>query len=170
MNNKAQATRNPELKGWHVLVAVIGFFGLVFAVNGAFLFAALSTYSGVVSKQPYVKGLHYNNRIALDDRQARLGWSVTVAPLMADRPLQVEFRNRAGHGIERLEIAAVIGRPSTAEHDRTLTFKASTPGVYLADVHPLAPGSWLLSLKANRRSQLGDTETYRLKRRLWRKQ
>ena len=37
------------VKGRHVLFMFLGFFGAVFAVNGYFLYEALSTHSGVVA-------------------------------------------------------------------------------------------------------------------------
>ena len=39
------------LQGCHVLALLVGFFGVVFAVNGYFLAAALSTHTGVVAME-----------------------------------------------------------------------------------------------------------------------
>jgi nitrogen fixation protein FixH len=70
------------LQGWHVLLYVLGFFAPIFAVNGYFLYSALSTHTGIVANEPYRKGLHYNDRIAADATQAELGWhgDVELAP------------------------------------------------------------------------------------------
>ena len=69
------APRQQGLRGRHVLWAFLGFFATVFVVNGAMIYSAVSTHSGLVANEPYRKGLHYNERIAADERQARLGWT-----------------------------------------------------------------------------------------------
>ena len=40
-----------------MLWAFLAFFGTVFAVNGAMIYAAVSTYTGLVANEPYRKGL-----------------------------------------------------------------------------------------------------------------
>ena len=42
------------------------------------IYSALSTHTGLVANEPYRKGLHYNERIEADERQARLGWSDSI--------------------------------------------------------------------------------------------
>ena len=66
------------LRGRHVLWVFLGFFATVFVVNGAMIYSAVSTYSGLVANEPYRKGLHYNERIAAAERQANLGWTDTL--------------------------------------------------------------------------------------------
>jgi nitrogen fixation protein FixH len=61
------APRQQGLRGGHVLGAFLGFFATVFVVNGALIYSAISTYSGLVANEPYRKGLQYNERIAADE-------------------------------------------------------------------------------------------------------
>ena len=61
-----------------MLVAFIAFFGTIFLVNGTLIYEAISTHTGLVANEPYRKGLAYNERIAADERQARLGWTETL--------------------------------------------------------------------------------------------
>ena len=42
------------------------------------IYQAMSTHTGLVANEPYRKGLHYNDRIDADARQARLGWVDTL--------------------------------------------------------------------------------------------
>jgi nitrogen fixation protein FixH len=72
------APRHPGLRGGHVLGIFLGFFAAVFVVNGAMIYSAVTTHSGLVANEPYRKGLHYNERIAADRRQASLGWTETL--------------------------------------------------------------------------------------------
>jgi nitrogen fixation protein FixH len=164
-----QAVRG-TIKGWHVLASVLGFFAVVFAVNGYFLFAALSTYSGVVSVEPYVKGLHYNQRIAAQERQDELQWAAELGTPAAGAPLTLRFSDRDGAGIDGLSIAAQLGRPATRGFDRELTFVSRGNGLYEATIERIEPGGWLLAIEARRRRVTGEMDTFQMRRRLWLRQ
>jgi nitrogen fixation protein FixH len=164
-----QAVRG-TVKGWHVLASVLGFFAVVFAVNGYFLFAALSTYSGVVSVEPYVKGLHYNQRIAAQERQDELKWIAKLGTPAAGAPLTLQISDRDGAGIDGLSIAAQLGRPATQSFDRDLTFVPRGNGLYEAMIGRIEQGGWLLAIQASRRRVTGELDTFRMRRRLWLKQ
>ena len=59
------------LTGRHVLMMLIAFFGVIFAVNGVFLYAAISTFDGTDTSSAYQKGIDYNTTIAESEEQAR---------------------------------------------------------------------------------------------------
>ena len=61
------------ITGRHVLIGLIVFFGVMLVANGIFLYTALTTYSGVVSNEPYRKCLNYNERILAEKHQQSLG-------------------------------------------------------------------------------------------------
>jgi len=61
------------IEGRHVLMALIGFFGVMFLVNGIFVYFAVATFSGGDTSDPYRKGLHYNETLQAADRQAERG-------------------------------------------------------------------------------------------------
>lgn len=152
-----------ELSGRHVLFGLIGFFAVIFAVNGVFLYKALSTYTGVVSNEPYRAGLHYNERIAAEEQQTKLGWKVELADVDRSGTVRVVVETASGEPVRGLEGVAHLGRPSTAEMDRTLKLREASPGVYAAQADRLDAGAWLLDAKLER----GASDIYRLRRRLW---
>ena len=160
--------RDKGLQGRHVLASLIGFFAFVFVVNGAMIYSALSTNSGLVAKEPYRKGLHYNERIAADERQALLGWSDTV-DLGRDGHLAVALADTHGRPIEGKTVAVLIGRPSTDRADIRLSLHEAVPGRYEAKTAPLAAGNWLVALEVRADAQ-ADEPLYRARRRLWLKQ
>ena len=127
------AKRSEGLTGRHVLIGVLAFFGTVFLANGIFLYSALSTYTGVVSDEPYRKGLHYNKRIAAAERQESLGWSAD-ARLAPDEGLSLVLRDRNGRPVSGLFVSGVLGRPSTNQHDRNVTLTEVEPGRYVAPI------------------------------------
>jgi len=153
------------LRGSHVLAIVAAFFAAVFLVNGAMIYAALSTNTGVVGSEPYRKGLHYNERIAADVRQARLGWTEKLTVDLDGRVVFV-LAAEAGRPVVGLRVAGIIGRPSTDRYDMALLLGETAPGRYEAQTKPLAEGSWLIALDA-RRKRTPDDLIYRTRKRLW---
>lgn len=165
MTETTLAARKPrQLQGRHVLAAFVVFFGIIFAVNGYMLVAALRTHSGVVAVEPYRKGLAYNDRIAAGERQAAIGWRET-ASLDASGRVAVRMTAKDGAPITGLRLTAVLGRAVTERGDVPLTFTETAPGDYVAMVGPLAAGTWLITFEASDRTD--PAILYRAKRRLW---
>jgi nitrogen fixation protein FixH len=160
-----QMADNWQLKGRHVLIVFAGFFLVVFAVNGVFLYSAIKTYTGVVSAEPYRKGLHYNQRIAADEAQTARGWQDSLE-VARDGQMTLRMTSRLGEPVEGLRVTGIFGRPSTAQHDLKLTFDEVQPGTYATRVAPPDSGAWIVSLEA--RSAAGSDEIlHQSKRRLW---
>lgn len=162
-------TARPEsvegLKGRHVLMVFLGFFLVVFAVNGVFLYSAISTYTGIVSVEPYRKGLNYNERIAAEEAQKAQGWQEA---LEVTRSGQVTLRltKRLGAPVEGLIVNGTFGRPSTAQHDIKLALDEVHPGTYVAQIAPPDDGAWIVALEA--RSHAAPSEVaHQMRRRLW---
>jgi nitrogen fixation protein FixH len=151
------------LTGKHVLMGFVAFFGVIFAVNGYFLYSALSTYTGIVAKEPYRKGLAYNDRIAAYERQAQLGWrdELVVEPSGAVR---LSLSSTQGEPVRDVILLGTIGRPSTNREDRPLAF-VSQGATYVADVGPLAEGNWVVDLAV--RTSSSEEPVYRARRRVW---
>lgn len=75
----AQA-RPVSINGKHVLLEFAACFGVVFAVNGFFVYQALSTSPGEQSGASYEAGLHYNGTLAAERAQDALGWRHVLRP------------------------------------------------------------------------------------------
>ena len=157
--------RAQGLNGRHVLLMMLAFFGAVFIVNGAMIYSALSTNTGLVANEPYRKGLHYNERIAADARQARLGWSERIE-VSREGHVTLSLSHDDGHPVTGLVIEAVLGRPSTNRLDVRLALAEAAPGRYEAQTAPLAAGSWLIAVEARTEPRAVDP-VYRARRRLW---
>lgn len=154
-----------ELKGRHVLAIFLGFFGVIFAVNGYFLYSALSTHTGIVANEPYRKGLAYNSRISADERQAELKWTDAIV-LSPDGTVEVTMTGPDGAKVAGLSLTGTLGRPATSEFDRQLRFAEIAPGVYKMVAGAIGTGSWLIAIEG--RTSAGATEpSYRARRRLW---
>lgn len=154
-----------QLKGKHVLLTFIVFFGVIFAVNGVFVFKALSTYTGIVSVEPYRKGLAYNDRIAAEERQKALGWQDAMS-LDGDGRIVVRMTDAGGMPVAGLTLHAVLGRPATERMDQALVLAETGAGVYEGTATSAAPGAWLLTVRAFRDSAAAEPD-FRARKRLW---
>jgi nitrogen fixation protein FixH len=146
------------------MCVLLAFFGVVFSVNGYFLYAALSTHTGVVATEPYRKGLAYNVRIAADERQSQLGWLTDVNASLGG-VIKLSMRDQAGLPVVGQQVTAAMGRPSTERFDRKLELRETEPGTYMAETAALLPGSWIAQIEV--RSAREDEPIYRMRRRLW---
>lgn len=159
------ARRQQGLQGRHVAIIFFVFFGAIFLMNGAMIYSAISTYSGIVSNEPYRKGLHYNDRIAADARQARLGWTDTIA-VARDGRVVVTLAGRDGQPIGGVRLEAQLGRPSTSRHDIRLDLREAVAGLYEAHAGALDEGNWTIAVDV-RTIEGGIEPVYRTRRRLW---
>lgn len=146
---------NAPLKGWHVLAAMLTFFGVVIAINVGFTVAAIRSFPGEDEQRSYLQGLHYNDMLAERRAQRALGWRAFVT-FRGDgaRSLVVVVRSRGGAPIDGLDMNAMLGRRSSAASDHALAFIGEGGGVYVAALPPLAPGQW--RLRAHAANDEGD--------------
>ncbi len=154
-----------QMAGWHVLACMVAFFAVVISVNGAMIYSALLTYSGVVSTEPYRKGLHYNDRVRADEIQQRIGWKDNLT-IERNGQVQLAIINADGAPVNGLDVRLVIGRPTTNRHDVVIALASTPAGQYAARTKALSQGHWIASVEA-RTSQADREPVYRARRRIW---
>lgn len=157
--------RSGGLTGLHVLAIFIGFFLVVFVVNGVMVYKAESTFGGLDTDDAYRKGLAYNERIASADAQAALGWRDRVDYVPETRRLRVSLTDKAGAGIAGLDVSAQIQRATTNRFDNEVVLEQTGPSTYEADLAELDPGWWTVELSARRGKE--TAAVYEARRRLW---
>ncbi|MGD9785370.1 MAG: FixH family protein [Hyphomicrobiaceae bacterium] len=156
------------ITGRHVLFGLLAFFGVVFAVNGWFLYEALSTHTGVVSNEPYRKGLAYNERIAAEARQSERGWAAALEfSESGSGPITFALTDRSGAGVTGLSVRGRIGRHSTQALDTMLLFQERAPGRYVADIGKLSGGTWTADVEAGELTSTGEAIVWRHRQRIW---
>lgn len=134
-----------ELKGWHVLVIVLAFFGVTIGVNFVFVSYALSTFSGEDETQPYLKGLAYNQTLDARAAQAALGWRAEIgAQRLAGGETLVGVRvtSRNGEALSALDMSARLRHPVNSRLDREVKLLARGDGRYDARIDGLPRGQW----------------------------
>src|SRR5208337_3330910 len=75
--NQPNKSRRRELTGGKVLLWLVAFFGVVFAVNGVLVHAAISTFGGVETLSSYKAGLQFEQEAGLAQRQDAPHWQVS---------------------------------------------------------------------------------------------
>lgn len=144
--------------GRTALICLLGFFGVVAAVNGAFIVLAERSFPGFSTSNAYETGVEYNRVLAAADAQRALGWQVDVTD--ADGDLLLRVRDRNGNPVASSRVTAEIRRPTEALEDRSVSLLAVAPGTYRAE-KALGPGNWEVSIRVQR----PDGVDYRIEQR-----
>lgn len=139
-----------ELKGWHVLAALLAFFAAIITVNVGFAMVAVNSFPGEDVRRSYLQGLNYNDALAERRRQAALGWQVqaVMEGEAGQVRLVVQLRDRNGVPINGVAVSGDLRWPADERLDRTLTFVPEGDGRYVASLTDLRPGCWRLRARA----------------------
>jgi nitrogen fixation protein FixH len=143
--NGRPATARP-VTGRTVLFGMLAFFGVIFAVNGAFVYFALDSWPGLSSDKAYEDGLAYNKTLAAAERQRALGWQSAIE-LDAGQVLSVQFMDKSGSPVTGLTPNARFVRPTHEGEDREVQLNEVDQGKYTASVAGLASGRWKVELR-----------------------
>lgn len=133
------------LKGWHVLLIMLSFFGVMFAVNGVFLYHAITSFPGEDIKKSYVQGLKYNDTLAARAAQAELGWQAEAG--LENGQIVFRLYDRNDQPLSSLAVIGELRRMATRDEDRALVFASQYDGSYTVDVGDLQKGQWHLRLR-----------------------
>ena len=152
------------LTGRHVLQWLVAFFGIVFAVNGVLVRAAISTFGGVETLSSYRAGLQFEQEVGLVQRQDALHWHVT-GKLARDSAgvavLDVTARDAQGAPLSGLTADARLAHPADDRLDRVIAVRSVAGGVFHGAAEA-QPGQWELIVDLYR----GDQRVFRSRSRV----
>jgi nitrogen fixation protein FixH len=143
----------------------VGFFLVVFAVNGALVWFALSSWTGLETTNSYERGLVYNRALKAEKEQAALGWRAGFGfkqTGVRQGMLELRLQGRDAAPLEGAKVDAEIVRPTQEGYDFDLALEEQAPGRYRAAVRVPLPGQWEVRLAARARG-----EVYRLSPRIY---
>ncbi|MCH9808521.1 MAG: FixH family protein [Alphaproteobacteria bacterium] len=153
------------LKGWHVLAALLAFFGTMIAANGVFLYYAITTFTGVETSDAYRKGVAYNARLEESRQLGKLGWQGKFK--VNDGVIELVLVGEDGTPVRGVRIDGKVGRPATDRYDAQAKFSEIGDGIYRSDKLTLAPGNWIVTVEARDPVSKDASPRFRLKERLW---
>ncbi|MBE7636668.1 hypothetical protein GUA87_07400 [Sneathiella sp. P13V-1] len=155
-----------KLEGKHVFMILLAFFGVMFAVNGVFVYVALTSFSGVTEKDAYVKGLNYNRAIEENLEQRARNWLVLLDTEnlgQSSSILTLSAKDRNGEDLFFDDVTMVLKRPAQEDLDFEVTLTKEAEK-FVATVEFPLPGQWDVIVLAN---GAGYDKPYRLEKRLW---
>jgi nitrogen fixation protein FixH len=138
------------LRGYHVLLLLLTFFGAVIAVDVGFAVIAVRSFPGEDVRRSYLQGLNYNDTLADRRAQAALGWRATavLSGAPGEALLLVGLSDKDGAPLSSPTVTGDLRRPADARFDRALTFTRQGDGRYAARVGALESGRWHLRARA----------------------
>lgn len=153
-----------ELTGRAVLLWLVGFFAVVFAVNGVLVQAATSTFGGLETQSSYKAGLMFESEVAKAERQQALQWQVS-GKLVRDREgeavLDISVRDAQGAPVSGLTADATLAHPADAKRDRVIHLSRIGAGAFHG-ADNAQPGQWELIVDFYR----GDARVFRSRSRV----
>jgi nitrogen fixation protein FixH len=151
------STTSFQLRGGHVLAALLLFFAAIIAINVAFAIAAVRSFPGEDERRSYTQGLRYNDVLAERRAQAALGWRAHAefSSTSSGARLIVRLDDHEAAPIAGAVVTGVLRWPPQESGDRPLTFISQGEGNYAADVGALAPGRW--ELRGRAEDESGNT-------------
>ena len=124
--------------GLFVLMCFVAFFALIVCVNSVFIYMALKTHSGVVTEDPYEKGLAFNETLEKAKAQPDLGDKVSYEAGVLHWKLPITGAS----------VKASLIRSVRDGHDFDIALTHLGDGVYEARPEMPLPGAWTAKLKA----------------------
>ncbi len=138
-------TKSPrELTGRAVLLWLLAFFGVVFAVNGIMVKAATSTFGGLETQSSYKAGLMFEQEAARARAQDEQHWQVSghvSRDRVGDAVLDVEVRDANGKAVSGIIAEARLAHPADERLDHDIDLHWIGGGAFHGIVQAQA-GRW----------------------------
>lgn len=133
--------------GWHMTTILVGFFGVVIAVNLVMARYALGTFGGTVVDNSYVASQKFNGWLEKAEGERKLGWDIK-ASLNADRHVVVTV-TKSGAALEGLTASASAHHPLGRMPEQAIQFSPLSGGGMISTA-PLPAGRWQLKLSVSK--------------------
>ncbi|MBF0443956.1 MAG: FixH family protein [Magnetococcales bacterium] len=132
--------------------AIVLFFLVVFSADAIMITMGLNSWPGLVNKNPYQHGLHYNKVINAQSKQDKLGWSIKLHSenLVAGKEgkISVTISGRENIAVQRAQVEGILFRPVGEGSDLAFLLKEEKPGVYSTMITPPKHGNWDVKIRA----------------------
>lgn len=128
--------------GRHMTAILVGFFGVVIAVNFSVARIALHSFSGVVVENSYVASQNFNGWLKDAKTEQGLGWNAKVTRDGAGR-LVVDTTGMPSSA----KLTALLRRPLGTPEDRTEALTQTAPNHFISK--EIDPGRWIVRIEAD---------------------
>jgi nitrogen fixation protein FixH len=140
---------------WIPWIFVAGMLTVV-AANGALIFFAFHSWSGVSTQRAYERGIQYNRVLDAAAREDLVGWEISVAVTSATaHQLIIEARDRAGRPLDGISLVVELVRPLESLPALPLDMTAKGRGRYAGSLEALPrAGQWDVRIAATRAGEV----------------
>ncbi|GLQ21633.1 FixH family protein [Algimonas porphyrae] len=138
-----------RLTGRHVLLLMVGFFGIIIATSIVFTTLAVTSFRGEDVERSYRQGLDYNTTLSDRAVQSELGWgaAVNVSGEVDNRTLVVQLSDSGGAVITGTTFTGGLRHPVDSTLDHRIDLETHGDGIARADISGLL-GQWTLEVSA----------------------
>jgi nitrogen fixation protein FixH len=131
-----------QFTGWHMLIIICCFFGVVIAVNLTMAISSMRTWTGLVVANSYVESQRFNEKQAIVAAQKAAGW--TVQTRHENGEIVFSALDAKGEPIWLDAVSAFVRRPVGGHDDATVTLVRD--GDAYVGAHELAAGVWDITI------------------------
>ncbi|WP_438754621.1 FixH family protein [Pararhizobium sp. O133] len=148
-----------EFTGWHMLLIMVAFFGVIIAVNITMARFAGSSFGGLVVGNSYVASQEFNGKLQQGREQVALDW--TSAFSITDGTVRYRLTDRDGKAVPVTSVSVRFHHPSYEAADWTIDLQLKGDGAFEA-AHVARDGTWNVQID----SEVGRKVPYRDIRRI----
>ncbi|RWE22940.1 MAG: cytochrome oxidase [Mesorhizobium sp.] len=157
MSTNTQKTR--EFTGRHMLLIILGFFGVVIAVNLTMATLASKSWTGLVVENTYVASQQFNKKAEEGRAQATLGWTGNLT--IARSEVRYSLSDATGKPVPLHGVKILFRHPAYEAEDKSVTLALASAQEFAARDVP-KDGVWIVEVDAD----AGLAEPYRDVRRI----
>lgn len=132
-------TQRGEFTGRHMLLTIVGFFGVVIAVNVTMAVVSSVSWTGLVVQNSYVASQEFETKRLAHIAQQEAGWRASLGYAGGTALLSVV--DAAGAPVDLDEPVLQMNRPVGGHDDQRVALSRRPDGVYAGPV-ALGPGVW----------------------------
>lgn len=158
MTTSSQQSR--EFTGRHLLAIMLGFFGVIIAVNVTMAVVAGTSWTGFVVQNSYVASQEFNEKAAEARAQAALGWISHLE--IADGVIRYALDDEAGKPVHIESVSVNLRRPAYESEDAKVPLAALPGSNRFAADFAVRDGIWIVEVLA----EAGLEHPYRDTRRI----
>ncbi len=147
-----QAKKEFELTGRHVLMMLVGFFGVILVANIFLVYYSQKSWTGLLPGNGYEASIKYNAEAKKARALLAKGWRARLDVTRTNH-LAISLRDRGGEPVSGLTTEVSIGRPVGNRYDRKIALVERAIGVYQTQ-EALAPGAWRVDARFLRAGEL----------------
>ncbi|MEM7067421.1 MAG: FixH family protein [Pseudomonadota bacterium] len=143
MNEHAQNQPGFTFTGKHMLLVMIGFFGVIIAVNVTMATLAAGSWTGLVVKNSYVASQKFNAELANAKAQLVAGYQSHIGYQNGKLSFVLKDRNNQVVQVSKLNLE--IGRPAFEQADREFLLELQSEVGFELAIN-LGPGIWAMKI------------------------